>query len=128
MNRVQLVCVLLSVYSFQPIITLPNGAPEKICHSLLPYHEGGALQPASSRSPFQIVPQNLAVNQGQMLRIEIEPQIPEMTFGGFMIHARNINPPFQVVSYFVINLSIRIMVASFILNGCFRLDDSHRCH
>lgn len=100
MYRVQLICVVLSIYSFQPIITLPNGAPDTVCHSLLPFH-GGGIRPISSGSPFQIVPHNVVVNQGQMLRIEIEPQIPEMRFGGFMIHARNINPPFQVVSYLI---------------------------
>lgn len=106
MYRVQFICVLVIVYSFQPIITLPQGAPESVCHSLLPFH-GGGIPPASSRSPFRIVPHNVAVNQGQMLRVEIEPQIPELTFGGFMIHARNINPPFQVVSfYYSINFLI----------------------
>lgn len=97
MYRVQFICVLLIVYSFQPIITLPQGAPESVCHSLLPFH-GGGIPPAQSRSPFRIVPHNVAVHQGQILRVEIEPQIPELQFGGFMIHARNVNPPFQVVS------------------------------
>lgn len=107
MYRVQLICVLLSVCSFQPIITLPNGAPDTVCHSMLPFH-GGGIRPATSLSPFRIVPHNVAVNQGQMLRIEIEPQIPEMRFGGFMIHARNINPPFQVVSLKKINSAINV--------------------
>lgn len=97
MYRAQLICILLVAYSFQTIITLPQGAPESVCHSLLPFH-GGGIPPSSSRPPYRIVPHNVAVNQGQILRVEIEPQIPELSFGGFMIHARNINPPYQVVS------------------------------
>ncbi|XP_055318321.1 putative ferric-chelate reductase 1 homolog isoform X3 [Sitodiplosis mosellana] len=99
MYRTQIVVILLVAYSFQPIITLPQGAPDSVCHSLLPFHGGGIL-PSSSRPPYRIVPHNVAVNQGQILRVEIEPQIPELTFGGFMIHARNINPPYQVVGRF----------------------------
>lgn len=97
MYRAQFVFVLLVAYSLQPIVTLPQGAPESVCHSLLPFH-GGGIRPSASRSPYRIVPHNVAVNQGQILRIEIEPQIPELSFGGFMIQARNINPPYQVVS------------------------------
>lgn len=97
MYRRQFVFMLLLAYGFQPIITLPNGAPESVCHSLLPFH-GGGIPPSSSRPPYRIVPHNVAVNQGQVLRVEIEPQFPELNFGGFMIQARNIRPPYQVVS------------------------------
>lgn len=97
MNRIALACLLLIIQIFQPTITLPQGAPESVCHSLLPFH-GGGIPPATSRPPFRLVPHNVAVNQGQVLRIEVEPQIPELSFGGFMIHARNVNPPYQVVS------------------------------
>lgn len=97
MYRTYTLCILLAVYTFQPIRTLPQGAPDSVCHSLLPFH-GGGIPPSSSRPPYRIVPHNVAVNQGQILRVEIEPQIPELSFGGFMIHARNINPPYQVVS------------------------------
>lgn len=93
-----IVFILLLAYSIQPIITLPQGAPDSVCHSLLPFH-GGGISPATSRPPYRIVPHNGAVNQGQILRVEIEPLIPELTFGGFMIHARNLNPPYQVVSF-----------------------------
>lgn len=98
MYRQQIVFILLAAHSFQPIIPLPQGAPESVCHSLLPHHGGGGISPSTSRPPYRIVPHNVAVNQGQILRVEVEPQIPELTFGGFMIHARNINPPYQVVS------------------------------
>lgn len=98
MYRAQFIVVLLVAYSLQPIVTLPQGAPESVCHSMLPHHRNGAIQPSTSRSPYRIVPHSSGVNQGQILRVEIEPQIPELAFAGFMIHARNINPPYQVVS------------------------------
>lgn len=100
MYRFEFVCLLLAIYNFKTIITLPQGAPESVCHTLLPFH-GGGIAPAASRSPFRIVPHNVFINQGKVLIVEIEPQIPELTFGGFMIHARSINPPYQVVNVFL---------------------------
>lgn len=73
----QFVFILLIAYSIQPIRTLPQGAPESVCHSMLPFHGGGIPQ-SESRSPYRVVPHNVAVNQGQILRVEIEPQIPGM--------------------------------------------------
>ncbi|XP_031639436.1 putative ferric-chelate reductase 1 homolog isoform X2 [Contarinia nasturtii] len=99
MYREQFVFILLLAYSFQPILALPGGAPQSVCHSLLPFH-GGGIPPSSSRPPYRIVPHNVAVNQGQVLRVEIEPQFPELNFGGFMIQARNIRPPYQVIGRF----------------------------
>lgn len=96
MYRTQFLLVLFVAYGFEMIITLPQGAPESACHTLLPFHRG--IRPSSSRPPYRIVPHNVAVNQGQVLRIEIEPQFPELSFGGFMIQARNVRPPYQVVS------------------------------
>lgn len=74
----QFVFILLIAYSIQPIRTLPQGAPENACHSMLPFH--GGIQPSTVRTPYRIVPHNVAVNQGQILRVEIEPQIPGMCF------------------------------------------------
>lgn len=71
----QFVLVLFVAYSIQPIRTLPQGAPESVCHSMLPFH-GGGIPPSTSRPPYRVVPHNVAVNQGQILRVEIEPQIP----------------------------------------------------
>lgn len=96
MYRTSITCLLLIAYAIHPSITLPNGAPESVCHSLTPFH-GGGIRQQNSRPPYRIVPHNVAVHQGQMLRVEIEPQVPELTFGGFLIQARNVNPPYQVV-------------------------------
>lgn len=98
MYRTHFICLLLAIHGIKTIITLPQGAPESVCHTMLPHH-GGGIPPAASRSPFRIVPNSVFINQGKMLFVEIEPQIPELTFGGFMIHARSINPPYQVVSW-----------------------------
>lgn len=99
MHHITLICLFLLAFIYEPSIALPNGAPESVCHSLLPFH-GGGIPPATSRPPFRVDPFNIAVNQGQVLRIEIRPQVPELSFGGFMIHARTTNPPYQVVGRF----------------------------
>lgn len=71
----QFVFVLFVIYNIQPIRTLPQGAPESVCDTMLPFH-GGGIPPSTSRPPYRVVPHNIAVNQGQILRVEIEPQIP----------------------------------------------------
>jgi hypothetical protein len=40
---------------------------------------------------FQVIPQASTVGQGQILRIEIPSDIPQLSFKGFMIHARATN-------------------------------------
>lgn len=99
MRRFVVFICVLTLSEFKLTSTLPQGAPESVCHSLLPFH-GGGIPPQYSRAPYRIEPLNVAVNQGQVLRIEIRPQIPELTFGGFMIHARSASPPYQVIGRF----------------------------
>lgn len=99
MHHITLICLILLAFIYEQSIALPNGAPESVCHSLLPFH-GGGIPPATSRPPFRLDPFNIAVNQGQVLRIEIRSQVPELSFGGFMIQARSTNPPYQVVGRF----------------------------
>jgi len=82
---------LLIVLCVSSIHTLPNGAPETTCYSLLPFHGGGSISPLQSQSLFSIKPQNTAVGQGQILRIEIQGSIQHLSFKGFMIHARTLN-------------------------------------
>lgn len=91
--------LFLTSLTFKTIITLPNGAPESVCDTLLPFH-GGGIPPATTRSPFRVVTRADAVNQGQILHVQIESLIPELVFGGFMIQARSINPPYDVVGRF----------------------------
>jgi Reeler domain len=72
------------------IVSLPNGAPESTCSTLLPIH-GGGIPPEATQSLFQVIPQASVVGQGQILRIEIPSDIPQLSFKGFMIHARASN-------------------------------------
>lgn len=99
MQRYAICLVAIMLNAFVPTTTLPQGAPESVCHSLLPFH-GGGIPPSYSRPPYRIELSNVAVNQGQVLHIEIRPQVPELKFGGFMIHARSLSPPYQVVGRF----------------------------
>lgn len=89
--------VLIASYAFTPSTTLPQGAPESVCDSMTPFHDGG-IEPQRTKAPFRIVPEQLHVNEGNMLRISIDAIAPELKYGGFMIHARNLAPPYQVVS------------------------------
>lgn len=91
--------LFLVVNSIKLAVNLPNGAPESICDSLLPFH-GGGIKPMTSVSPFTIVPLSTVVEQGQVLRVEIQADPRELVFGGFMIHARTRTTPYRVVGRF----------------------------
>lgn len=91
--------VLLLLSSPTSIISLPQGAPTSVCDTMLPFH-GGGIPPSTVTSPFNIVTDAPAVAQGQTLHVEIESVPPELLFGGFMIQARSISPPYRVVGRF----------------------------
>ncbi|XP_058458577.1 putative ferric-chelate reductase 1 homolog isoform X2 [Malaya genurostris] len=82
-----------------PSITLPNGAPENVCNSMLPFH-GGGIPPLQTTSPFRITPVTSVVGSGQVLNIDIESFPANVVFKGFMLQARNRFPPNQVVGHF----------------------------
>ncbi|XP_062543328.1 putative ferric-chelate reductase 1 homolog isoform X2 [Armigeres subalbatus] len=82
-----------------PIITLPNGAPESVCDTMLPFH-GGGIPPLTTASPFRITPVTSVVGSGQELQIEIESFPANVVFKGFMIQARNRFPPNEVLGQF----------------------------
>lgn len=84
--------------AFTPTTTLPQGAPESVCDTMLPFH-GGGIRPLTTVSPFSIVTTASAVGQGQILTVEIKSVPPELRFGGFMLHARSTSPPYKVVSF-----------------------------
>lgn len=92
-----LLAVLCTVLT--PSSTLPDGAPVSVCQTLLPFH-GGGIAPMTTASPFKIVPRQSSIEQGQTMIIAIESTPPELTFGGYMIHARVNNQPYQVVGRF----------------------------
>lgn len=94
----RLIVVLFISNTFTPTSPLPQGAPESVCDTLLPFH-GGGIRPMTTASPFSIVTTSSAVGQGQILTVEIKSSPPELRFGGFMLHARSTSPPYRVVSY-----------------------------
>ena len=79
---------------------LSNGAPESVCDTLLPFHGGGIPPQPLASSPFTIHPLSPVVGQGQIVRLEIESDIPNLAFKGFMIHARTVNAPYRVLGRF----------------------------
>ncbi|KAH8261530.1 hypothetical protein KR044_010632, partial [Drosophila immigrans] len=80
--------------------SLPQGAPETVCDTMLPFHANGNALPQNSVSPFRIETSTSVVGQGQTLRVEVTGVPAGLTFGGFMIQARNRNPPYQIVGQF----------------------------
>lgn len=76
-----------------------NGAPESVCDTMLPFHGDIPPQPLSS-SLFSIHPITNTIGQGQILRVEVESTIPNLSFQGFMISARTVSPPFRIVGRF----------------------------
>lgn len=91
-----LLCVLSTLWKTTD--SLPDGAPVSVCRSMLPAH--GGIPRQESPSPFRFEPTSLIVGQGQTIRVEIVATPRELVFGGFMLHARNINPPYQVIGRF----------------------------
>lgn len=87
-------CTLLT-----PSSTLPDGAPVSVCTTMLPFH-GGGIAPMTTASPFKISIAQTKVSQGQTIIVAIESTPPELTFGGYMIHARARNGANQVVGRF----------------------------
>jgi hypothetical protein len=81
----KLICFALVVI-IHTTWSLPDGAPTSTCNSLLPIHQG--IPPESIQATFRVEPQASVVGQGQILRVEIPSDIPQLAFKGFMIHAR----------------------------------------
>lgn len=80
-------------------VALPNGAPESVCDTLLPFH-GGGIEPLKTISPFTIVPSQNVVEQGSVIRVEIRADPRELVLSGFIIQARTNTSPYQVVGKF----------------------------
>lgn len=90
------VLVVISLWSLSD--TLPNGAPEDVCDSMVPFHGGGSILPMTTPPPFQIESAP-SVGLGHTLKVFVASYPRELTFAGFMIQARNRDPPYQVVSW-----------------------------
>uniref|UniRef100_A0A1A9WDX6 Ferric-chelate reductase 1 homolog n=1 Tax=Glossina brevipalpis TaxID=37001 RepID=A0A1A9WDX6_9MUSC len=91
--------LLIIAQSLPQIFALPNGAPETVCDTMLPFH-GGGIRPANSVPPFRIETSSSVVGQGQVLRVYIVGVPNGLQFGGFMIQARQIRPPYEIVGQF----------------------------
>ncbi|XP_073846110.1 putative ferric-chelate reductase 1 homolog isoform X2 [Musca autumnalis] len=80
---------ILHLTTWMPhISTLPQGAPETVCDTMLPFHAGG-IAPATTKPPFRIETSTTTIGQGQTLRVDIIGVPSGLTFGGFMIQARS---------------------------------------
>lgn len=55
----------------------------------MPVHSN--IPPEATQSLFQLIPQASVVGQGQILRVEIPSDIPQLAFKGFIIQARGSN-------------------------------------
>ncbi|XP_017120314.1 putative ferric-chelate reductase 1 homolog isoform X1 [Drosophila elegans] len=80
--------------------SLPQGAPETVCDTMLPFHSGGSVLPQNSVSPFSVDTSSSTLGQGQTLRVDLTGVPAGLSFGGYMIQARNRNPPHQIVGQF----------------------------
>lgn len=100
MNAASVITVLSLLGSLIPLSNqYPSGAPESVCDTLTPFH-GGGIAPQQGVAPYRILPSAQSISQGQTLRLEIAGNPPELSFGGFMVHARSTSPPYQVVGRF----------------------------
>lgn len=91
---------LAALLSCGSVRSLPQGAPETVCDTMLPFHAGGTVLPENSVSPFGIETSSSVIGQGQTLRVDVTGAPAGLSFGGFMIQARNRNPPYQIVGQF----------------------------
>ncbi|XP_016968221.1 putative ferric-chelate reductase 1 homolog isoform X2 [Drosophila biarmipes] len=96
-----LMALLLALVTWpNPGQSLPQGAPETVCDTMLPFHSGGSILPQNSVSPFSVETSSSTLGQGQTLRVDLTGVPAGLTFGGYMIQARNRNPPHQIVGQF----------------------------
>ncbi|XP_032570551.1 putative ferric-chelate reductase 1 homolog isoform X1 [Drosophila sechellia] len=96
-----LVTALLAVVIWpDPGQSLPQGAPETVCDTMLPFHSGGSVLPQNSVSPFSVETSSSTLGQGQTLRVDLTGVPAGLSFGGYMIQARNRNPPHQIIGQF----------------------------
>ncbi|XP_046868903.1 putative ferric-chelate reductase 1 homolog isoform X2 [Drosophila willistoni] len=79
---------------------LPQGAPESVCETMLPFHAGGSILPEKNVSPFIVETADSVIAQGETLKVEISGVPAGLNLGGFMVQARNWNPPFGIVGQF----------------------------
>lgn len=95
MHYATLICLCLAAFMLQLSDARPNGAPERACQSLTPGHK---RQPQNSPIPFDITPLNSTISLGEIVSIEIKAK--SKPFCGFIIQARNVLLPHDIVGNF----------------------------
>ncbi|XP_026481171.1 putative ferric-chelate reductase 1 homolog, partial [Ctenocephalides felis] len=93
-----LIACLLLFLVIQRALPLPQGAPESVCDTMMPFH-GGGISAQNSQAPFQIFLDSTRTENGQPLRLVLGSS-QGVSFKGFMIHARRVMPPYDVVGTF----------------------------
>lgn len=69
------------------VISKSSGAPTNACSTFTPIHAN--IFPQLTSSPYRIRPYASRVHPEQTLKLIIESNPPNLSFGGFMIHALN---------------------------------------
>lgn len=75
-----------------------RGAPESRCETLAPSHGGIGSQ--ESPSIFDIIPSVDMIRPGDKMSVEIRSNAADRSFRGFLLQARTLTEPFQIVGQF----------------------------
>lgn len=76
---------------FPSTLSSPNGAPLAACDSETPNH--GSNEPQNSSPPIRIVLSQTKIQPGQTINVRLEVLNSSYLFKGFMIQARNVVAP-----------------------------------
>lgn len=87
--RFLLIFVLASI----PLCALGSFC-ETIEEPVHPFHNNGT--PMTTTSPF-VVTSVPTTHQSEILTIRIKSVLSELSFGGFILHARRTRPPYEIV-------------------------------
>lgn len=69
---------------------------ETLEEPLRPFHDDGP--PMTMSSSFVVTTVSTA-HQSEILPIRIKSVLSELSFGGFIVHARSTSPPYEIVSH-----------------------------
>lgn len=75
-----------------------RGAPASRCETLTPSHQGIGSQ--DFPSIFDIIPSVDQIRPGDKMRVEIRSTAADRSFRGFLLQARTLTEPFQIVGQF----------------------------
>lgn len=75
-----------------------HGAPASRCETLAPSHQGLGSQ--AFPSIFDIIPSVDMIRPGDKMSVEIRSSVPDRSFRGFLLQARTLTNPFEIVGQF----------------------------